>query len=78
MRVGGDDLEGLGDLFLGRPAAHVEEIGRLGAIELDDVHRRHREARAIDHAADLAIQRDVVEVVFRRFQFLGVFFRGVA
>ena len=48
-------------------AADIEEVGRLAAIELDDVHRRHGEARAIDHAADLAIELDVGEVVLRGF-----------
>src|SRR6056297_2646068 len=78
LRVGGDDLERLGDLFLGRAAAHVEEVGRFRPVELDDVHGGHGEARAVDHAADLAVERDVVEVVFRRLQFLGVLFGGVA
>src|SRR6056297_3978876 len=78
LRVGGDDLERLGDLFLGRPAAHVEKVGRLCAVELDDVHGGHRQTRAVDHAADLAVEGDIVEVVFRGFQFLGVLFGRVA
>ncbi len=78
LRVRGDDLERLGDLLLGGAAAHVEEVGRLRAVELDDVHRRHGEARAVDHAADLAVERDVVEVVLGGFEFLGVFLGLVA
>ena len=78
VRVGGDDLEGFGHLLLGRAAAHVEEVGGFGAVELDDVHRGHGEARAVDHAADLAIQRDVVQVELRGGEFLGVFLGLVA
>ena len=48
------------------------------AVELDDVHGRHREAGAVDHAADRAVERDVVEVVFRGLDFLLVFLGQVA
>ena len=58
-----DDLEGGGDALLGGAAADIEEIGRRAAIELDDVHRRHREPGAVHHAADVAVELDVVEIV---------------
>ena len=61
--VGEDDLERGGHPLLGGAAADIEEIGRRAAIELDDVHRRHREAGAVDHAADIAVELDVVERV---------------
>src|ERR1700731_3058544 len=51
--IGGDDLEGGGDLGLVGAAADVEEVGRRHAVELDDVHRGHGQAGAIDHAADV-------------------------
>src|SRR6056297_2887792 len=35
--IGGDDLEGLGDFFLGGPAAYVKEVGGFGTVKLDDV-----------------------------------------
>src|ERR1700761_7582556 len=76
--IGGDDLEGGRNLLLAGAAADIEEVRRRHAVELDDVHRRHRKARAIDHAADGAIERDIVEVVSRRFDFLGVFLGLVA
>src|SRR6185437_7332926 len=66
MRIGDDDLEGRGDLFLAGAAADIEEVRRLAAVKLDDVHRRHGEARAIDHAADLAVELDVGEIELRR------------
>ena len=59
-------------------AADVEEIGREGAVQLDDVHRRHGEAGAVDHAADIAVQLDVGEVVFRRLDLHRILFGEVA
>ncbi len=43
--VGHQDLEGVPDLLGVGAAADVEEVRRLAARQLDDVHRRHREAR---------------------------------
>src|SRR6266702_7690002 len=60
VRVGGDDLEGGRDLLLAGAAADIEEVCRRHAVELDDVHRRHGEAGAVDHAADIAVEGDVV------------------
>src|SRR5690606_33613895 len=72
-RVGGDDLEGRRDLVLAGAAADVTEVGRLFAVQLDDVHGRHGEARAVDHAADVAVEGDVGQVPGRGLDFLGVF-----
>ena len=46
-------------LVLVRAAADVEEVGRLAAVVLDDVHRAHRQAGAVDQAADVAVEADV-------------------
>ena len=62
VRVGQDQLERDGDPLVRRAAADIEEIGRVAAVQLDDVHRRHREAGAVDHAADIAVELDVVEL----------------
>ena len=78
LRVRGDDLERGGDLLLGGAAADIEEVGRHFAVELDDVHGRHGEAGAVDHAADGAVERDVVEIVARRLDLLRVFLGRVA
>ena len=64
-RIGGQDAEGVLDLLRRGAAAHVEEVGGLAARELDDVHGGHGEARAVDHAADAAVELDVVEAVLR-------------
>ena len=63
LRVGKNQLEGRGHALGGRAAADVEEVGGLAALQLDQVHGRHRQACAVDHAGDVAIERDVVEIV---------------
>ena len=78
LRIGGDDLERRRHLLGGGAAADVEEVRGLLAVELDDVHGRHREPGAVDHAADGAVERHVVEVVFRRLDLLVVLFGEVA
>src|SRR5919108_5807099 len=76
--IGGNDLEGGRNFLLAGAAPDVEEIRRRFAIKLDDVHGRHGQPRAVDHAADRAIERDVIEVVFGSLDLLLVFFREIA
>uniref|UniRef100_A0A0N5A4I4 NAD-specific glutamate dehydrogenase n=1 Tax=Parastrongyloides trichosuri TaxID=131310 RepID=A0A0N5A4I4_PARTI len=78
LRVSGDDLEGRRDLVLAGAAADVAEVGGLFAVQLDDVHRRHSQAGAVDHAADVAVQRHVGEIPLRGLDLLGVFFGLIA
>src|SRR3546814_2466580 len=66
-RIAQDDLERRRHLLLGSAAAHVEEVGREGAVQLDDVHRRHGEARAVHHAADIPVELDIGEIVLGGF-----------
>ena len=54
--IGEDDAERFGDLLVVGAAADVEEVRRLAAVELDDVHRAHGEAGAVDEAADVAVE----------------------
>src|ERR1019366_1391800 len=61
MRIAQNNLERRRDLFLACAAAHVEEIRRIAAEMLDDVHRGHRQARAVDEARDAAVELDVIE-----------------
>ena len=63
LRVGEQQLERRGDPLLGGAAADVEEVRGLAAVELDDVHGRHGEPGAVDHAGDVAVELDVVELV---------------
>ncbi len=59
-------------------AAHVEEVRRLPARELDHVHGGHGQAGAVHHAADVAVERDVGEVVLLGLGLLGILLVGVA
>ena len=76
-RVGEHEPEGGGDALSRGAAADVEEIRRTGARVLDHVHRRHRQTRAIDDAADFAVQSDVVEIVFQSLRLPRIALRGV-
>src|SRR3990167_3326567 len=71
VAVGEDDLERLGHHLRRSATTDIEEVGGLAAVQLDQVHGRHREAGAVDHAADVAGQRDVTDFAF----FRGDFFR---
>src|SRR5262245_23257607 len=62
VRVAEDELERLLHLLLVRTPAGVEEVRRTPAAEGDHVESRHREARAVHHAADVAVEPDVREV----------------
>src|SRR5690606_25983710 len=77
-RVSGDDLERSRHLLLGGTATNVEEVGRFSTVELDDVHRCHGKASAVDHAADIAVESHVSEVVLGSFDLFFVFFRQIA
>src|SRR6185312_8184212 len=59
-------------------AAHVQEVGWLRSVKLDDVHGCHGQAGAIDHAANLAIQLDVGKIVSGGFDLHRIFFIQVA
>ena len=62
-----------GEVQLG---ALLEEV--LTAGQFDNVHRRHCQACAVDHATDIAFERDVVQFPLVRFQFTGIFLGFVA
>src|SRR5260370_1327551 len=59
--LGEQEPEGRGDFLCARAAADVEEVCGLGAEYFHDVHRRHREPRAIVHASDVAVEMHVAE-----------------
>ena len=73
-----DQLESLGHALARGAAADVEKVGRLAAVELDDVHGGHGEPGAVHHAPDVAVELDVVEVVARRLELGRVFLVLVA
>jgi hypothetical protein len=76
--VGEDDLEGRGDLVLGGAAADIEEVGGVAAEVLDDVHRAHGQAGAVDEAGVVTVERDVGEVELRGLDLLRVLLGEVA
>ena len=78
LRVGQDDPHRRRDLVRPRPAADVEEVGRLAAGPLDEVHRGHRQAGAVDHAADRAVELDERQAGLARLAIGGVLLVGVA
>jgi hypothetical protein len=43
----------------------------------DDVHRAHRQAGAVDHATDIAVQGHVIQFPFSRVGFALIFLAGV-
>ena len=49
----------------------------MAAFEFDDVHGCHRQTCAVHHTADVAFQRNVVQVEFGCFQLAFVFLRFV-
>src|SRR5574343_1516019 len=78
LRVLEHDLEGFGD-FLGRgTATDIEEVGRLGAEQLDGVHGGHGQTGTVDQTADVAVEGDVGQVELRGFDFIRIFFIQIA
>ena len=61
-----------------RATADVEEVGRLAAGALDQVHGRHGQSRAVDHAADGAVEADEAEALRARLDVDRVLFVEVA
>src|SRR5690606_22264986 len=55
-----DDLECFRDALFGGAAADVEEVGRSTAVQFDDVHCAHGQTGAVNHAADIAVESDIV------------------
>src|SRR5262249_40571048 len=68
-----NDLEGVGYSFFGRPTPDIEEIGRFPTAEFDNIHRSHGQTGAVDHATDVAVQRDVGELVLTGFDLSRIF-----
>ena len=73
-----NQLERGSDLLFVRAAADVEKVRGFAAGEFDDVHCRHREACAVDEAADVAVEADVTEFMLAGFDFRRIFFGEVA
>ena len=62
MRVRCDNLERRLDLLGGGTTSDVQEVGGLATIQADDVHGGHGQPSSVDHAPDVAVQTNVVEI----------------
>jgi len=78
LLLGEDNLKRLLDGSGGRASSDVEEVGGVAAVELEDVHRRHGEAGAVDEAANVAVELDEVEAVLGGVDLSRVLLRLVA
>ena len=78
MFVGQDDPKSLGHLVDVRAAADVEKVGRLAAVQFDEVHRTHRQAGAIHQAADVAVELHIAKAGVSGSDLGFVFFCEVA
>ena len=76
--IGEDQFECRSNPFAGCSAANIQKVGRLTAVQLDQVHRGHGQTGAIDHARDIAIQRHIVQIVRRGFPFLLILLTWIA
>jgi hypothetical protein len=76
--IGEQNPEGILHLLCRGAASHIEKVRRAPSCELDDVHCRHGESRAIDHAGDIAVELDVVQTELARFDLERFFFVQIA
>ena len=67
-----DDLESCSDLFFCCAATDIKEVCRVAAVMLDGIHCRHGQAGTVDETGDVAVETDVIEIVFRRFDFARI------
>src|SRR6185436_4096986 len=56
-----------------RATADIEKVSGFAPVKFDDVHCSHGKARAIDEAGYVAVETDVIESMFRRFDLARVF-----
>ena len=60
------------------PPPTSRKFAGTAAGQLDDVHRRHRQTGAVDHAGDVAVELDVVQAEFAGFDLQRLFFVQIA
>ena len=60
------------------PPPDVEKIGRLAAVQLDQVHRAHRQPRAVHQAADIAVQPHIAQAGLARLHLGRLLLRQIA
>jgi hypothetical protein len=60
------DTKPFEDLVFIGATAHVQKVGRFSAMVFDQVHRAHRQARAVDEAGDVAVEAHIREAALGR------------
>ena len=75
--IGSDQFEGVFHLRGRCTAADVEKVRRISAVQFNDIHRGHGETCTVDETSDLAIETDVVQIGFFRFDVTPILLRVV-
>src|SRR5919106_1955064 len=77
-RVRHQELKSLRDPLGGGATAYVKKVGRSSPVELNDIHSSHGKSCAVDHATDIAVEADIVEIITPGYGFFGIFLGGIA
>ena len=77
LGVGQHELKRRGDALRRSAAADIEEVRGAAACVLDHVHGSHGEAGAVDDAADIAVETDIVEIVLGGLRLARILLRGI-
>jgi len=59
------------------PPPTSRKLAGTTAVQVHDVHGAHGETGAVDHAADVAVERDVVDFPLRGMHLARVLLRGI-
>lgn len=57
-----EELEGLGQCITLCTTTDIKEVSRLTTVELDDIHGGHGETSAVDEAADVTSDVDIIKI----------------
>merc|ERR1719397_2503455 len=63
LRISCDDFESFFYLVCSSSTTNIKEVGRAAAMEFNNVHSSHGQTSSVDHAPNVTIQSDVVQVV---------------
>ena len=72
------NAKGVLHLLGGCASTNIQKVCRTAAGKFDDVHRGHRQARAVHHACDVAVELDVIQAELAGLDFQGIFFVEIA
>lgn len=78
MGIRGNDLEGLSDLLGIGTSSHIEEVGWVSSVDLDDIHGGHGQTSSVHEAANGSVKTNVVQAGLRGGDLPGVFLGVIA